>query len=76
MSVTDIDDKIIRRAKETNTDWKVLTNTYEKEFFSDMASLSVKKPVIVGRATNFIPQMINFIQRLICKELAYIVADG
>jgi len=41
MGITDIDDKIIERAKERSIPWKELARSYEKEFFEDMKSLKV-----------------------------------
>lgn len=76
MCITDIDDKIIERARELNTDWAVLSKAYENEFFNDLAALNIRKPAIVSRATDFIPQMIKFIQSLIDKDVAYSVSDG
>lgn len=76
MCVTNIDDKIIQRSQESGIDWKVLTKVYEKEFFDDLASLNIEKPSIIARATDFIPQMVRFIEQLVEKELAYLTADG
>ena len=76
MCVTDVDDKIIERASELNTEWKTLSRTYENEFFSDLSLLNIKRPSIVSRATDFIPQMIKFVQNLIEKDIAYVSVDG
>jgi cysteinyl-tRNA synthetase len=76
MCVTDIDDKIIERARESQTDWRILSKVYENEFFGDLSSLNVKKPSIVSRATEFVPQMVKFIENLIEKEIAYVGTDG
>lgn len=76
MCITNIDDKIIARSAETGLHWEVLTKTYENEFFADLASLNIAKPTIIAKATDYIPQMIRFIEQLIQKNLAYRSADG
>lgn len=76
MCITDIDNKIIERARELNTDWTSLTRFYTNEFFDDLNALNIKKPTITAKATDFIPQMIKFIQNLIEKEAAYSTAEG
>lgn len=76
MCVTDIDDKIIEKAKQLNTDWRTVSKVYENEFFVDLSLLNVKRPSIVSRATKFIPQMINFVEKLIEKDIGYVSSDG
>lgn len=76
MCITDIDNKIIERARQLNTDWTCLTRFYTNEFFDDLNALNIKKPTITAKATDFIPQMIKFIQNLIEKEAAYSTAEG
>lgn len=76
MCITDIDDKIIQRAAELNMHWKVLTDAYAKEFFSDLDALNVKKPTLAAKTSNFIPQIITFITNLLEKKIAYVTTDG
>ncbi|KAJ9582496.1 hypothetical protein L9F63_003189, partial [Diploptera punctata] len=76
MGVTDIDDKIIIRAAERKEDPKKLADRYEKEFFEDMANLNIQPPSVVTKVTNFIPEIINFVQRIIDRNQAYITQDG
>lgn len=76
MGVTDIDDKIINRAAERKEDPKKLADYYEKKFFEDMANLNIQPPSVVTKVTNFIPEIINFIQKIIDKKQAYIAVDG
>lgn len=76
MGVTDIDDKIIKRADERKEDPRRLADHYEMEFFGDMASLNIMPPTVVTKVTNFIPQIINFVQKIIDKGQAYTTEDG
>jgi cysteinyl-tRNA synthetase len=76
MGITDIDDKIIKLADESKEDPRRLADRYEVEFFEDMASLNIMPPTVVTKVTNFIPQIINFVQKIIDKEQAYTTEDG
>jgi Cysteinyl-tRNA synthetase len=76
MGVTDIDDKIIKRAAEHKEDPRRLANRYEKEFFEDMVNLNIMSPTVVTKVTNFVPQIINFVQKIIDKGQAYSTEDG
>lgn len=76
MNITDIDDKIIRQSMETNENWKDLAKRYELEFWNDMKKLGVIEPDIKVRVSNYIPEIISFIQRLIDKQYAYVTNDG
>ncbi|MBF0223965.1 MAG: cysteine--tRNA ligase [Desulfobacterales bacterium] len=72
---TDIDDKIINRAKELNIDPKQVAEKYIEEFYQDMDSLNVERATIEPKATENIDEIINIIQKLIDKSFAYAV-DG
>ena len=75
-NVTDIDDKIIDRAKETNQNALALSKQYEKEYHQDMKALKVISVTRFARATDYIPQLINQIKRLMQQGFAYEIADG
>ncbi len=75
-NVTDIDDKIINKARETNQDWKSISNKYEKEFKEDMLNLGVDSVNKYARATNYIKEIQSQVQRLIKKNIAYKILDG
>ena len=75
-NITDIDDKIINRAKEKNLDWKKLKETYEKTYMEDMKKLNVVSVNKYARATDYIPEIISQVKRLIKKGYAYKISDG
>ena len=74
-NITDIDDKIINAAKEENCGIDVITNKYEKIYNENLLSLGVSKPDLQPRATEYIPEMLNIISKLIKDDYAYI-AEG
>ncbi|XP_011648129.1 probable cysteine--tRNA ligase, mitochondrial isoform X1 [Pogonomyrmex barbatus] len=76
MGITDIDDKIIKRSIESEKDFKTLSRQFEAEFFTDMNELNIRKPYLCCRVTDYIPQIIQFIERLIAKDDGYITKDG
>lgn len=71
-NITDIDDKIIKRAKETKTTEKELADRFIKEMFVDMDNLKIKRASIYPRATEHINEMILFIEKLIKQNKAYV----
>lgn len=75
-NITDIDDKIIKRAKENNTSWKQLTKKYEKSFLEDMKSLNVTSVNKYARATDYIKEIQSQVLRLVKKNIAYKTSDG
>ena len=68
---TDVDDKIIKRAQEEGTDSQIIAERYIDAFYEDMDQLDVARPTYEPRATEFIPEMIELIERLIEKGYAY-----
>ncbi|MBI4084594.1 MAG: cysteine--tRNA ligase [Candidatus Levybacteria bacterium] len=70
-NVTDIDDDILKRAKETNRDWKELGEYWTKKFLNDLKSLNVQMPTHYVKATDSIPKMIEIIQVLQDRGFAY-----
>lgn len=75
-NVTDVDDKIIRRAAEKGISTKELTDTYTRAMQEDMENLGCLAPTYEPRATEFIPQMLSLVKKLEEKGLAYKAADG
>lgn len=75
-NITDIDDKILRRANENNELFSDLTQRFIDATREDEEALFVLRPDIEPRATAHIDQIIALIQRLIAGDFAYKVANG
>ncbi|XP_017755627.1 PREDICTED: probable cysteine--tRNA ligase, mitochondrial [Eufriesea mexicana] len=75
MCITDIDDKIIKRSKELKQNYKDITKHYENEFIEDMQMLNIAKPHLYCRVTDYISQIIQFVQGIIDNGNAYISKD-
>jgi cysteinyl-tRNA synthetase len=73
---TDIDDKIINRAKEEGVAWDVISERYIAEFDRDMAALGIQNPEHTPRATGHIAEMLEMISTLIERGHAYEVEGG
>lgn len=76
MGITDIDDKIINKARENQTTISHITNTYTNHFFRDMKALGVRSPDAILAVSQYIPTIIAFIQKLINNEMAYVTESG
>ena len=74
-NITDIDDKIMARAKESGEPISSITARTEQAYMEDMAALNVLPPDMQPHATGHIPEMIALIETLIAKKHAY-VAEG
>jgi cysteinyl-tRNA synthetase len=72
---TDVDDKIIRRAQEEQVSCDAITERYIAEFERDSEALGLLKPTLEPRATGHIAEIIEMIQRLESRGLAYSI-DG
>ncbi|OAJ70309.1 cysteine--tRNA ligase [Methylobacillus sp. MM3] len=75
-NITDIDDKIIKRAAENNESIGELTERFIRAMDEDAAALGVKKPDLEPRATQHIADMLNMIAVLVEKGLAYRADNG
>ncbi len=71
-NVTDIDDDILRKAKETGKDWRELGNRWTGHFIDDMIALNVRPPDYFPHATDVIPDMIRSVEALIQAGVAYV----
>ncbi|MHB1117424.1 cysteine--tRNA ligase [Sideroxydans sp.] len=75
-NITDIDDKIIKRAAENKESIHALTQRFIDAMHEDADALGVQRPDHEPRATQFIPQMLQMVEQLEQNGLAYKAADG
>jgi cysteinyl-tRNA synthetase len=75
MNITDVDDKIIRNAAQAGVPLKQFTSKYETAFLEDASALNIEQPELV-HATDHIPEMADFIAKLVEKGFAYRTDDG
>ena len=68
---TDVDDKIINRAKEEGITAPEVSEKYIKEYFKDAAALNVKPATVHPRVSEHIPEIIDFVKTLVDKGFAY-----
>jgi cysteinyl-tRNA synthetase len=76
LNITDIDDKIINRAKETKEDPLKLSERYAQAFYKDMKDLHVNSINLYAKASDFIPEIIGQIKGLVDKGIGYKIAEG
>jgi cysteinyl-tRNA synthetase len=76
MNITDVDDKIIARIRERNLSLPDFTRPFEAAFFEDFQTLNCRKPHQTPRATEHVPEMVDLIQKLIQRGVAYPTPDG
>ncbi len=70
-NVTDIDDDILKKAKEVGESWITLGNRWTRHFIRDMKALNMRPPDYFPRATDVIPEIIETVGSLIAKGMAY-----
>src|SRR5262244_1252866 len=75
MNITDVDDKIIRNSARDGVTVQQYTAKYEKAFLEDAAMIGIEQPILV-RATEHIPEMADFVAKLVEKGIAYRTDDG
>ena len=73
---TDIDDKIIKKALEENSDYKTVSEKYIEEFWKDVKGMNFKEATVHPKATENIDEIINIISTLVEKGYAYAVENG
>ena len=71
MNITDIDDKIIRKSAEKGIDIREYTAPFTAAFFEDSARLRIEKPDVITAATDYIPEMVDLVERLLASGHAY-----
>ena len=75
-NITDIDDKIIKRAVENGETIGQLTDRMIEEMYRDADALGVERPTHDPRATDYVPQMLAIVRQLEDKGLAYRAPSG
>ena len=75
-NITDIDDKIIKRAVERGITIRALTDEMVLAMHQDVAKLGIEPPTLEPRATEFVPQMLSIIATLQAKGMAYQASNG
>ncbi len=75
-NITDIDDKIIRRAAELGEPIEALTARYIAAMDEDFAAIGIERPDHEPRATEYVPAIVAMVEALIDKGYAYVAADG
>ena len=73
---TDVDDKIINRATKENVTAEEISSKYIENYFRDFKELNVKRATNYPKATEHIEDIIQFIKKLIDKEVAYVSNNG
>lgn len=76
MNITDIDDKTIRDSGKEGISLKEFTERYTRSFLRGLDILNIRRATVYPRATENVPEMIEFIEKLIQKGLAYVSKDG
>ena len=71
MNITDIDDKIIKKANDTNQDFLDIARYYEADFLDDMKLLNVEMPDTMPRVSEYVEEIVDFIQVIINNGYAY-----
>jgi len=75
-NITDIDDKIIKRAADNGEGFNDLTHRMIAEMHADFDALGILPPDLEPRATHHIPEIIEIVQRLIDRDHAYVAING
>lgn len=75
-NITDIDDKIIRRALENGETVRGLTSRMIDEMYRDFDALGIERPTHDPRATDYVPQMLDIVRKLEGRQLAYRTPAG
>ena len=75
-NITDVDDKIIRRAAEEGIEWRALADRYTMALHADLLLLGCLPPDKEPRASSYIPEMLTMIGQLIARGYAYVANNG
>ena len=72
MNLTDVDDRIIKKAQEGNMTLRAYTDPYVEAFFEDIDTLRIRRADIYPRATDHVPEMIDLVQKLTAGGHTYV----
>jgi cysteinyl-tRNA synthetase len=75
-NITDIDDKIIKRANDVKEDFQVIVQRFTDAMHEDFSAIGLLEPTHEPRATDFMPSMITLIEKLIANNHAYVASNG
>ncbi|KGQ13776.1 Cysteine--tRNA ligase [Beauveria bassiana D1-5] len=75
-NITDIDDKIIKRAHENGEDFVALVDRMVVEMHKDFDALNILRPNSEPRATKHIPEIIEIVEQLLARDHAYVAENG
>jgi len=73
---TDVDDKIINRAKRENVRASAISSRYIQEYYNEFDALNVKRATKYPKATEHIQDMLDLVQDLVDKKIAYVTKNG
>ena len=76
MNITDVEDKIIKGVRETKTTLREFTGKYEAAFFEDLKTMNCLEPHHKPRATEHIANIIELVEKLVARGIAYQAGDG
>lgn len=76
MNITDVEDKIIKKAFQEKKNIYAITGPYTKIFFEDLRKLNIEKAEFYPKATQNIKEMVGLIKILLKKGVAYLAEDG
>ena len=74
-NITDIDDKIILRAKEDSVGWNLVSRKFEKAYLENMRTLGIDSVNMYAKATDHIAEIVSQVKTLIAKGSAYLIED-
>lgn len=75
-NITDVDDKIIKRALENNESCESLTLRMTEQMYQDFDDLNIMRPDIAPTVTGHMPEIITLVEKLVAKEHAYVASNG
>jgi len=64
MNVTDVDDKIIRKANQDQVEFTAISRKFEESFLRDMEALNIEMPNVLTRVSEYIPEIVDFIKQI------------